>query len=111
MPEEALSLLSGWLNSLLQSQQSSFGLGLLVSVAISLWIARNATGTMMVALNVTFDQAEGRGIVRYNITALLLTALLIVLGVIGIVLVTVLPVLTGLVYAAVDDWKRDHILR
>jgi membrane protein len=96
MPAEALSLLSGWLDSLLESRRSSFGLGLLVSLAISLWIARNATGTMMVALNVTFDEAEERGIVRYNITALLLTALLILLGVIGVVLVAVLPALTGL---------------
>lgn len=96
MPAEALSLLSGWLDSLLESRRSSFGLGLLVSIAISLWIARNATGTMMVALNVTFDEAEERGIVRYNITALLLTALLILLGVIGVVLVAVLPALTGL---------------
>jgi membrane protein len=96
MPAEALSLLSGWLDSLLTSPRSSFGLGLLVSLAISLWIARNATGTMIVALNVAFAAAEERGIVRYNVVALLLTALLILLGVIGVVLVAVLPALIDL---------------
>lgn len=93
MPDEALSLLSSWLDSLLKGPRSSFGLGLLVSLAISLWIARNATGTMMVALNVAFDEAEERGIVRYNIAAFLLTAFLILLGLIGVVLVAVLPAL------------------
>jgi membrane protein len=96
MPAEALSLLSGWLDSLLKSPRSSFGLGLLISLAFSLWIARNATGTMMVALNVAFGAVEERGIVRYNIVALLVTALLILLGVIGIVLVAVLPALIDL---------------
>jgi len=95
MPAGAFSLLSGWLDSLLKSQRSGFGLGLFVSLAISLWIARNATGTMMVALNIAIEEAEGRGLIRYNFAAFLLTAVLILLGVIGVVLVAVLPALIG----------------
>jgi membrane protein len=96
IPAEAVSLLSRWLDTLLQAPRSSFGVGLPISLAISLWIARNATGTMMTALNIAFEEAEQRGIVRYNVVAIALTTILILLGLVGIVLVAVLPALVGL---------------
>lgn len=95
IPSEAVTLLSGWLDTLLKAPRSSFGFGLLVSIAVSLWIARNATGTMMIALNIAFGESEARGIVGYNAVAILLTTILILLGVIGVFLVAVLPTLTG----------------
>lgn len=96
VPSEAVTLLSGWLDTLLKAPRSSFGFGLLVSVAVSLWIARNATGTMMVALSIAFGESDARGIVAYNAVAILLTAILILLGVAGVFMVAVLPTLTEL---------------
>jgi membrane protein len=97
IPDEALSLLSRWLDSLLKSPQSGFGLELLIGLTISLSIARNATRTIMTALNVAFDDVEDRGIVRNHVAAFLVTALLTLLGIASIVLVAGVPALIGLV--------------
>lgn len=58
LPADAVSLLSGWLQQLAQRPQSSFGTGLVLSLLLSLWTARYATGAMMTALNVAYDEPE-----------------------------------------------------
>ena len=95
VPGEALSLLSRWLDTLLRQSRSSFGVGLLVSVAASVFLARSATGTMMAALNIAFEIEDDRGLIHYNIVAFMITAFLVLLGIVGIVLIAVLPVIVG----------------
>lgn len=96
MPSEAISLLSTWLDTLLQRSRSTFGLNLLISVAISVWIARRATSAMITALNVAYEEAEARTFVLYNLVALSLTAMLMLFGAIALLLVAVLPVMVEL---------------
>lgn len=96
LPASAIALLSTWLDTLLARPRSSFGLGLLISVALSLWAARNAIGTMMTALNAAYRVADARGIIRYNVAALGLTALLILFGAIAVMLVAIVPVTLNL---------------
>ena len=96
VPDEAIMLLAKWLDSLLQRPRAGFGLSLLLGVSISLWLARSATGTMIVALNIAFERKDERGIVHYNIAAFSITAVLVLFGIVGIVLVAMLPILIGL---------------
>lgn len=63
----------------------------MVSVGISIWSARYATGTLMTALNVTYAVPEGRGLVLFNAVALSLTVALIVLAGGAVILIAVLP--------------------
>ena len=96
LPSEAVSLLSGWLQALLQRPRSTFGTGLAVSLALSLWSARYATATMMTALNVAYDQPEARNVFWFNVVALALTLALVFFGIAVIALVAVLPAVIGL---------------
>jgi membrane protein len=96
LPEDAISLLSKWLQHLLQRPQSHFGVGLIMSLALSLWGARYATGTMMTALNVAYDQPEGRNLLRFNAVALALTGGLILFGIASVALVAVVPLVIAL---------------
>lgn len=96
LPANAIELLSAWLDTLLARPRSSFGIGLLISLALSLWAARNAIGTMITALNVAYRVADARGIVRYNLAALALTAMLILFGGIAVMLVAIIPITLNL---------------
>lgn len=96
LPADAISLLSKWLQHLVQRPQSSFGTGLIVSLALSIWGARYATGTMMTALNVAYDEPESRNLLRFNAVALLLTIVLVLFAIASVTLVAVLPPVIGL---------------
>jgi membrane protein len=93
LPGEATALISERLKALEQGSRPPFGVGLLVSVGISLWSARYATGTLMTALNVTYAVPEERGIVLFNAVALSLTLALIVLAGGAMILIAVIPLL------------------
>ena len=74
-----------------QGTHPPFGAGLMVSVGISMWSARYATGTLMTALNVTYAVSEERGLVLFNAVALSLTVALIVLAGGAVILVAMIP--------------------
>ncbi|QOZ78817.1 hypothetical protein XH83_27450 [Bradyrhizobium sp. CCBAU 53351] len=93
LPGEATALISERLKALVQNTRPPFGVGLMVSVGISIWSARYATGTLMTALNVTYAVPEGRGLVLFNAVALSLTVALIVLAGGAVILIAVLPLL------------------
>lgn len=93
LPDEATALISGRLMALEQGTRPPFGVGLMVSIGISIWSARYATGTLMTALNVTYGVSEERGIVLFNVVALSLTVALIVLAGSAVILIAVLPLL------------------
>jgi membrane protein len=96
LPADAVSLLSGWLQQLAQRPRSSFGTGLVLSLLLSLWTARYATGAMMTALNVAYDEPESRSLLMFNAVAFALTAVLILFGIAVVALVAVAPAVIGL---------------
>ena len=80
VPSEALSLVSQWLRTLLRRPPSTFSTGLILSLSLSLWSARYATGAMMTALNVAYDKPESRGLIWFNVVAFGLALVLILFG-------------------------------
>ncbi|MBM7486012.1 YihY family inner membrane protein [Bradyrhizobium canariense] len=76
-----------------QGTHPPFGLGLMVSVGISIWSARYATGTLMTALNVTYAVSEERGLVVFNAVALPLTVALIILAGGAVIRIALIPLL------------------
>lgn len=91
LPGEATALISERLKALEQGTRPPFGVGLMVSVGISIWSARYATGTFMTALNVTYAVPEERGLFLFNAVALSLTMALIVLAGGAVILIAVMP--------------------
>lgn len=73
LPASAAQIVTGQLESVVESSGSSKGLGLAAALAMALFGARNGAGSMIIALNVAFDCPEGRGFVRKNLAALAIT--------------------------------------
>ena len=96
LPDDGISLLSKWLEQLADRPRSNFGVGLIVSLALSLWSARSATGTMMTALNVAYDEPESRNLLHFNAVAIALTVVLVLFAIASIALIAVVPMVIGL---------------
>ena len=91
LPAEAIKLVATWLQALLEGPPSRFGAGLFVSVVLALGSAWSATGTLMTAVNICYGEEEKRGVIWFNIEALMLSAGLAIFGMAAIGLIAVLP--------------------
>lgn len=74
MPTEAAMLVGEQLLGVVETSDGKKGLGLLVAMAIALFGARNAAGSIITALNVAYQEQETRGFVAVNLLAITMTA-------------------------------------
>jgi membrane protein len=91
LPPEAVKLIATWLQALVQSPTTRFGIGLIVSVLLALWSMWSATGMLMTAVNICYGEEEKRAFVSFNLHALALGAGLALFGIAALALVAVLP--------------------
>jgi membrane protein len=94
LPQDAARLIGDQLVQITQQSASKTGLGLVASLALSLYGAMNGASAMVTALNIAYDEEERRGFIRRNLLALAIT--------IGAVLVSVVGVLAMAALAAFE---------
>lgn len=92
LPPQAADILLGQLHDLTSTDSTALGVGAIGGILLALWSASAGMRTLMEALNVAYDEKEGRGFIRYYGTALLLTLGAILGLVLAIALVVALPV-------------------
>lgn len=96
MPQDAAKLIGQQLMSAVQTSGSKKGLGLLIAIAIALFGARNAAGSIITALNIAYEEKETRGFVKVNLLALAITAAAVLLAVVALVAIAALGFLQKL---------------
>lgn len=74
MPPEVARAIGQQLLELVVSSDGRKGVGVLVSLAVALFGARNGAGAILTALNIAYGEREKRGIIALNLTSLALTA-------------------------------------
>ena len=95
LPPAALQLLRDALHQLTSASEPRLGIGAATGLVIAIYSnVRGMTG-IMAALNIAYGQQEQRGYVRYYATALLLTAMSIIGGLVALALIAGLPALLG----------------
>jgi membrane protein len=92
LPPSTVKLIGGALQQLVSASSKSLGLGAIIGMAIALWSGVRGMTGIMTALNIAYGQPEGRGFIRFNTTALLLTVVVMIGGLIALALVAGLPV-------------------
>ena len=105
LPPEAVKLIATWLQALVQSPTTRFGIGLIVSVLLAFWSMWSATGMLMTAVNICYGEEEKRGFLSFNLHALALGAGLALFGAAALALVAVLP--AGLAILPVPEALGD----
>ncbi len=96
MPGEAIALISGQLGKLTSHSNETLGLGLIISVLVSLWSTQSGTSSMMKALDIAYGEAEKRGFFRFYSTAFALTVATVLFVLVALALIAVLPAIIGL---------------
>ncbi|WP_247714659.1 YihY/virulence factor BrkB family protein [Qipengyuania psychrotolerans] len=95
LPPSAAELIGEQLRNVTEGADGTKGFGLLVSLGIALFGARNGARALMTGLNVAFNADKGRGFVRANLVALAIT----LAGVMGLAViggaVTLVAALSG----------------
>lgn len=83
LPEAAAIAVGEQLLRLSASPDERKGLGILISLGIALFGARNGAGAIITALNIAYEEDEKRGFIRLSLTAIALTAAAVVGAVIA----------------------------
>jgi membrane protein len=105
LPQSTVGLIGGGLQQLVSASSKSLGLGAVIGIAIALWSGVRGMTGIMTALNIAYGQPEGRGFIRFYMTALLLTVVVTIGGLIALALVAGLPeVLSGVGARSPGRW-------
>lgn len=95
LPGAARDLLNEQLSRLAGASSRELGIGLVVSLLVSLWSASGGTGNLITAVNTAYDEQETRGFIRRKALALLLTVGAVLVFVVTVALVAVFPAVTN----------------
>jgi membrane protein len=106
MPAEVRTVLEGQMTRIAGQHQTA-GLAALISILIALWGGASGMKMVMNALNIIYHETEKRGYVKLTLTALGLTLVLIVLGIVAISTIVALPVV--LAHVGLGDAGRTAV--
>jgi membrane protein len=73
VPPAAYGILAGQLRAVASQEQSSLSLGLVFGLAVTLWSAMAGIKTIIIALNIAYEEKEQRSFVKLNLLALFFT--------------------------------------
>ena len=110
LPASARDLVVGQIESVVNAGTGSLTTGLVISVLAALFSASSGTQNLMAAINIAYDESEGRGAVKLRALALALTVGAVLFVVVAVALVAVAPVLldglgtAGRILAQVVRW-------
>lgn len=83
LPQDVAKLLGDQLLNVVQTSSGKKGLGVLLALLVALWGARNAAGSIIIALNIAYEEEEKRGWVKVTLLSLAITLAAVLLGMIG----------------------------
>lgn len=96
LPQDAAKLIGQQLMSIVQTSGGKKGFGLLIAIAVAIFGARNAAGSIVTALNIAYEEEDTRGFLRVNLLALAITAAAVALAVIALLAIAALGYLEQL---------------
>lgn len=105
MPADIARTIGEQLLQLVQTSDGKKGLGVLVSLAITLFGARNGAGGIMTALNIAYEEKEKRNFLVVNLTAILITVAAMAGAIVAALAIAALAALSNLL-----PYTNDAIL-
>lgn len=96
MPADVATIVGEQLMNAVQASGGKKGLGLIAALAIALWGARNAMGSILTALNIAYEEEEKRGFLKVTLISLVMTVCAVLVALLAIAATTVLGALEHL---------------
>ncbi len=100
MPADAAKLVGEQLMNVVKTSGTKKGFGLLLALALALFGARNGAGSIVIALNIAYEEKETRSFVRLNLVALAITVAAVVVAIVALVAIAALGHLEKLIPGA-----------
>lgn len=100
LPADAARLIGEQLVSVTQAAQGEKGFGLLLALLLSLYGGMRGASSIITALNIVYEEEEGRGFIRTTLLAFLMTLGVVLVGVVGIIAVSVMGFVDNLLSGA-----------
>jgi membrane protein len=91
LPGQTRELLTQELHSLVAASSGALGFGAALGLVLALWSASRGMSGLITAINIAYEEKEGRSFVKLNLIALGLTIGLLIGGGVVVALVAVLP--------------------
>ncbi len=106
IPGSAYDILNQQVTAIVSTPSRSLSFGIIFGLLFTIWSAARGMKALIIALNVAYNTKEERNILRFNLTALVLTFGTIIFILISLVLIVLLPPL----FAYVDFLSAHRIL-
>jgi membrane protein len=84
VPKDAATLIIDQIVNLVTTPPAKKGLGLMIALLVALYGASRASGAVITALNVVYEQPERRGLIETTILALILIAGAVAIAILGL---------------------------
>jgi membrane protein len=97
LPGDIATLISDQLIDVVTASSSKKGFGILIAMAIAIFGARNASGAIIKALNIAYEEEEKRSFIKVSLMALAMTAAGVICALIGVAVMTAMRFLEGLI--------------
>ena len=91
MPAEMMKMLNAQLTGLASKASSTLGLGAIMTLLFSLWSSSKACKAFMDGMNMIHEEKETRKFFKLNFTAITLTFLGVLIGLVALGIVAVMP--------------------
>lgn len=99
MPRDIAKLVGDQLMNVVSTSGSKKGLGLIAALALALWGARNAAGSVIIALNIAYEEQEKRSWLEVTLLSMEITGAAVLLAMIGAAAVSSMTALDALLPA------------
>jgi membrane protein len=93
VPDNMLSIIQEQANRIASNSGSALNIGIVVGILVSLWSTMSGVKAMIDALNVIYEQKEGRSFIKLNLVALAFTLAGFATLLLAIAAVVVLPLI------------------
>ncbi|HEV2595350.1 MAG TPA: YihY/virulence factor BrkB family protein [Sphingomicrobium sp.] len=87
LPKDVAKLIGDQLLNVVKTSGGKKGVGLLIAIAVAMWGARNAAGSIVTALNIAYEEEEKRSFLQVTFLALAITAGGVLLAMAGAVVI------------------------
>ncbi len=105
LPGQAQEIIGQQLTRIADASGQALGWSAAISILVALWSATKGVKALMTAFNITYDEAEKRGFLKFNLIALALTLFILVFGLVVLVIVAIIPpLLSALNLEALIHW-------
>ncbi|HET6181972.1 MAG TPA: YihY/virulence factor BrkB family protein [Acetobacteraceae bacterium] len=104
LPESARELVASELHSIVTASGRALSFGVVIGILFAIWSASRGMSGLMSALDISYGETDSRSFLRFNLTALVLTLVLLIGGIVAVALVALLPAVVTNSHSGILGW-------